>query len=508
MENDNDTNIAEFCAVTSATPQVAREFLQFADNSVDLAITLYLENGGTSLTTSTQGGQSTSTTTATRDESNNSLSANDSEVISNEALARQLQEQEDARRQRQQQQPSSDVRAPIAARTDILAGGHDGDGFDFSLGGFLGAGRRQQQQHGNAAAARPSVFNQGDSSGVGVSYRPTLSSASSSSNNNDDNRSSAPSPATVAATAKAKRLADLFRPPFDIMFRGGFEDARASAREQNKWLLVNVQDPTEFACQVLNRDLWSDGFVKDIVRESFVFLQYGNESAEGKRYLTLYPVQHYPHVSIIDSRTGELAKTWEKQLSPTDFMMEVTEFLEQHSPEAAKSMTMKKPRQNLSDMSEEEQLQAAIAASTSDNNYNHTTSTHSSTNQSSPTMDDQHHKMNSDGDGTESDQAPTEGGSNPTSALDGIVPIERPETTDMANSTRIQFRLADGSRVIRRFLKSDPVRYLFEFIKWKVPETKGQAFELVFNRQQLIDVLDQNIQEAGLQNAAVNVQFA
>ncbi|ORZ19393.1 hypothetical protein BCR42DRAFT_409693 [Absidia repens] len=477
MENDNDTNIAQFCAVTSATPQVAREFLQFADNSVDLAITLYLENGGTSLTSSAQ--QDSTRTAAARDEPNNSNSASDSEVISDEALARQLQEQEDARRQRPERPPpASDVRAPIAARTEILAGGHDGGD-----GGFLR---------------------------MGASYRPVSSSSSS----NDD--SNAPSPATVAATAKAKRLADLFRPPFDIMFRGGFEDARASAREQNKWLLVNVQDPTEFACQVLNRDLWSDGFVKDIVRESFVFLQYGNESAEGKRYLTLYPVQHYPHVAIIDSRTGELAKSWEKQLSPSDFMMEVTEFLEQHSPEAAKSVTMKKPRQNLSDMSEEEQLQAAIAASTSDNNYNHTittttstsTSTYSSTNQS-PAMDDQHHKMASDGDGVESEQVPaTEDESNPTSVLDSILPVERPETTDMAHSTRIQFRLADGSRVIRRFLKSDPVRYLFEFIKWKVPETKGQTFELVFNRQQLIDVLDQDIQEAGLQNAAVNVQFA
>lgn len=32
--------------------------------------------------------------------------------------------------------------------------------------------------------------------------------------------------------------------------------------------------------------------------------------------------------------------------------------------------------------------------------------------------------------------------------------------------------------------------------------------QLVFNRQKLIEILDQDIQEAGLQNAAVNVQFA
>lgn len=125
-------------------------------------------------------------------------------------------------------------------------------------------------------------------------------------------------------------------------------------------------------------------------------------------------------------------------------------------------------------MSEEEQLQAAIAASTADSNYNPITSTNSSTHQS-PATDDQHHKMDSEGDGMEKDQEPA---TTTVSALDAILPVERPETTDMANSTRIQFRLADGSRVIRRFLKSDPVRYLFEFIKWKVPETKDQAFEV------------------------------
>lgn len=125
-------------------------------------------------------------------------------------------------------------------------------------------------------------------------------------------------------------------------------------------MLVNIQDQTEFSCQVLNRDLWSDKIVKEIIRESFVFLQvreglgiwksclflttfkYDCESPEGKRYLTLYPIGNYPHIAIIDSRTGidglkitanmfltvftvpkgERVKTWEKVLSPTDFVMD------------------------------------------------------------------------------------------------------------------------------------------------------------------------------------------
>ncbi|ORZ14100.1 hypothetical protein BCR42DRAFT_418046 [Absidia repens] len=555
MENDTDSDIANFCAITSATPQVARDYLQVSDNNLEMAITLYLENGGNTLTSSMQDTTTTTTTSApAANLSTDNITENNSpgnEVMSDEALARQLQDQEESRRRPAQQQ-SNEVRAPIAPRTEILtgAGGGDGSLFDMSmnyggggameglwgLGGAGGRGRRQQQQND-----RPSIFNQGDSSSMMTNSPINIvrsaaiaagaggSHSNSSSNSNNSSRSSSrhsplsASPTgggtyhnddggggdgsgsgSITSSARAKRLADLFRPPFDIMFRGGFEEARAAAREQNKWLLVNVQDPTEFACQVLNRDLWSDSFVKDIVRESFVFLQYGNETADGKRYLTLYPISHYPHVAIIDSRTGERIKFWEKQLEPTDFMMEVTEFLEQHSPEAAKSDTMnksKKPKNQLSEMSEEEQLNAAIAASLN-SSQEANTSLDGSTKNESPTTNN---SMELDGDDDNDDEdEPTAS----SSVLDSILPVKRQETTDIANSTRIQFRMADGSRVIRRFLKSDPVRYLFEFIKSHVPETQDQAFELVFNRQQLIDILDQGIQEAGLQNAAVNVQFA
>lgn len=37
--------------------------------------------------------------------------------------------------------------------------------------------------------------------------------------------------------------------------------------------MVNIQEAGVFACQVLNRDLWSDQSVKEIVKENFIFLQ-------------------------------------------------------------------------------------------------------------------------------------------------------------------------------------------------------------------------------------------
>ena len=45
------------------------------------------------------------------------------------------------------------------------------------------------------------------------------------------------------------------------------------AKAQTKWLMVNIQEAGVFACQVLNRDLWSDPGVKEVVKENFIFLQ-------------------------------------------------------------------------------------------------------------------------------------------------------------------------------------------------------------------------------------------
>lgn len=92
----------------------------------------------------------------------------------------------------------------------------------------------------------------------------------------------------------------------------------------------------------------------------------------------------------------------------------------------------------------------------------------------------------------------------------------------------------DGSRIVRKFNKVDPVRYIFEFVKAEVAEAETRPFEvcippspdypsvfththtdarspllqLVYNRQQLIDLIDKDIKEAGLENSAINFIFS
>lgn len=46
-------------------------------------------------------------------------------------------------------------------------------------------------------------------------------------------------------------------------------------KTQGRWLMVNIQNVQEFACQALNRDIWSNSAVKALVKDNFVFWQVG-----------------------------------------------------------------------------------------------------------------------------------------------------------------------------------------------------------------------------------------
>lgn len=88
------------------------------------------------------------------------------------------------------------------------------------------------------------------------------------------------------------------------------------------------------------------------------------------------------------------------------------------------------------------------------------------------------------------------------------MPVARDEPApDPKTTTRVQIRLSDGSRKIRRFNLTDPVRYLFEFVKSDIPEMQGKYFKIIsMDRKKLIDVIEQTIEEAGLKNASVLVE--
>ncbi|AOW06826.1 hypothetical protein B0I72DRAFT_133809 [Yarrowia lipolytica] len=484
----DDELISNFIAITTATTEKAERYLQVCDNDLERAVTLYLENDGADL-----GGA---------EPSGGSRAAADDDTDA-DAYARQLQEEEYANN-------GGEVREAIQRRTDTLVGGDDDDGFGGWQNDYL-------PQH---APGGPGTYRGTGSRPAGI-FSQRLRPADEDEDDmiiidsDDEEEDDDPYEANIRRqrtavdtgvqpsrmTAHQNRLAKLFQPPFDIMKILGFEDARRFAREQTKWLLVSIHDTTDFRCQVLNRDFWSDKAVKDVVRENFVFVQYDSDSPEGQYYTNLYPFDDFPHVAILDPRTGEQVKVWSKALVPADWMQDVYEFLSRYSLEKGHKNPIKtKTTKPVSRMTEEEQLEYAVRKSQG----------HDVDEEVEVEVDGKGKAKETevvDLDGNEADSAATgapEADSDEDKFL-AIIPDAPEEPPNEPDTTRIQLRLADGSRVVRRIRTSDPVRAIYAFVK-TLEKVQGTYFELTSAREKLFPKLDQTVEEAGLKNASILVE--
>lgn len=314
-------------------------------------------------------------------------------------------------------------------------------------------------------------------------------------------------------------LAEMYRPPFEIMSRLPWDVARQEGRDNERWVLVNIQDSSIFDCQVLNRDLWKDAGVRETVREHFIFLQYSKDDPRASPYLQYYfqgsnVSDNYPHIAIIDPRTGEQMKVWSGPpvIKAADFLMQLHEFLDRYSLKhnvrnpVAKRKPEKKEK-TVDAMTEEEMLEMAMRNSLGEGA------------QQPGKLGDPDEltrgtedvkgkgKVEVAGDVSMEDLSGTEAEATPFLSI----PSDRPHTeppADPATTTRIQFRHPSG-RVIRRFALSDTVQRIYEWLKAEPPleGKEGVEFELNAMGRNLIDLLGASIEEAGLKNGTVMIGY-
>ncbi|GMI39068.1 hypothetical protein TeGR_g8754, partial [Tetraparma gracilis] len=206
-------------------------------------------------------------------------------------------------------------------------------------------------------------------------------------------------PEGSASERKDKNLSDMFAAPKELMFHGPFQAARQAGKDSKRWLLVNIQSDADFACHALNRDVWGDEMVQSLVESGFVFWQQDKDkSDEARTYVERYHVQEYPHLAILDPRTGR--KIWSKEgwtmehpVTAESFLEIVMDFGDRNSfdkPPSAPPAPKSKPdssstttsssssspappapppsnKRAAADLNEDEALAAAIAASIGDN---------------------------------------------------------------------------------------------------------------------------------------------
>ncbi|KAI5358407.1 Putative UBX domain, UBA-like superfamily, Ubiquitin-like domain superfamily [Septoria linicola] len=524
----NDEEIATFTAFTSGTAEQAQRFLQLTDNNVEQAVELFFSNPDLG---NTAGGGSGGNAAAPSTSTNDPIqidSDDDDDVVEtgsrpaqhnfedDEAMARRLQEEMyggPGRSGGMGEGDDDEVRAPMARTTETLVGpGSYGGGFDVNDPGQMNAAIAEQLMRRNQRSrAAPGIFNQRDTRSIWNDDDPT----------DPDAHRRALSRATGGSSeqsAKASHLADLFRPPVDLITPLSLADARDEGKDLEKWLLVNVQDPSIFDCQVLNRDIWKNDQIRETIKEHFLFLQYNKDDPRGSDYVNYYFSNSrdneaaYPHIAIIDPRTGEQVKTWSGSPSPKapDFLMDLHEFLDRYSL----NMNQKNPvqtkrkesKKDISTMSEEEQLELAMQASMGAGSAAHKdedpdvlTKGANGKGKAPVTI--------TDDSAMDVDEAPVVKKDTPFSRISDSTPHEEPTSTDPKETTRIQFKHS-GGRIIRRFNLSDPVRRIYEWLKASPVEGHdGQPFELISLGKNLIDQLDTSIADASLKQGTVMVEF-
>lgn len=333
-------------------------------------------------------------------------------------------------------------------------------------------------------------------------------------------------------------LAEMYRPPTELIAPiRTWEGVRSFGKENNRWILVNVQDPNVFDCQVLNRDVWKNKQIQETVREHFVFKQYARSDPQAQGYVRLYFHAHdsdaaYPHIAIVDPRTGEQVKVWSGAPVPKapDFLMQLHEFLDRYSLAAgarnpvAVRRPERKPERDPDRLTEDEQLQLAMAQSLAAGGGGGEGERRAS----GPRSDDPDAltraaaESSASASASAAQTAPTTDSTTQNAEDDAqnaffaslpSTPHAEPPAND-PRATRIQFRHA-GGRVIRRFSLDEPVASVYGWLKGAAPsplgeERTGLAFELVSMGRNLQGAVEkgESVEAAGLKMGTVMVEFS
>jgi hypothetical protein len=329
-------------------------------------------------------------------------------------------------------------------------------------------------------------------------------------------------------TPKQQSLQSMFAPPTDLMFQGDFEMAKTAARSKGRWLLVNLQKNDEFSCHALNRDVWKDDYAKAVIGNSLVFWMDTVETNLGQRFATLYKVSSYPHVALIDPRTGEQSKIILSggTMTARDFVEKVQDYIQRHtiapfnsisdggggsgggsssssssssnnssSTDPSSVPTTTSSARQREEEEEEAELQAALAASMVDETSNATTTT-TNNNSAEP-----------------SPSPPVPPLVNVTDY--GVSPTEPDATsTPKEELTRLRIRLPSGKQLVRAFRKDNTVCNLFATVRVLLDEhgdavVCAQNFELRsgYPPKILSDSLENTLTDAKLENATVQVSM-
>lgn len=538
----DEENVANFCGITSCSPEQAAQYLRLTDGNLEQAIQLFFDSPGLADAPAAPSQPSAAASSAQNPinidsdddmhfdpapQGNAPSTRAQPGVEDDEAMARRLQEEMYGGGGGAAGGAGNDeIRAPIERRVETLVGpgsnwGPADDEEDLDAMVQEQLARRRTGMPQTSYIQFSDFADPSDEGRAGIFNQHTTHTNVWDNTTDSSTRRRELATATGGASeqsSKMNMLAELFRPPFEIMYQGSWEKARDMGKDEEKWLLVNIQDPAIFDCQRLNRDIWKNDDIKATVRENFIFMQYAKDDQRGQQYMNYYfhardSSDAYPHIAIVDPRTGEQVKVWSGPPipEPVEFHAQLHEFLDRYSlnvnaknPVAKRKSESKK--KDVGRMTEEEMLEMALQNSM-DNGKGPKDDDPDALTKSTDNIKG---KGKAEEVASEPPAEPEAAPSNPVfAAISAHAPHTEPTVTDPKVTTRIQFRGPSGRPIVRRFNLTDPVRRVYEWIKSDVPweGKQGAEFDLAFMGKNLLDHVDDTVEAAGLKGASVMVEF-
>lgn len=297
-------SVREFCQVTGSSEDIARTFLSACNYNLEMAVSLYIDDPNGALSRS-----STDECRSPIPQRNEQLLPID--VPLHFARVGNSHPLRTHRRAFVADDSGSSSEDDLIIGTEVKTnGGHNNP-----------SGNKSVQQSGNDPAL-PDRANQLYPSTVGR-CSSDATQISLESLNGAKNR----------APRKRKHLQQLYRPPVELLFNGTLSAAHHSARQKDQWILVSLHDEGCFECHLLNRDVWKDPNVFQLIKHNFTFLQIPVDSPEGLRYRSRYSyVQSASHIAILDALSGEQKIMWTHLKDPDTVNEVLSEFLKHSKP--------------------------------------------------------------------------------------------------------------------------------------------------------------------------------
>lgn len=201
-------------------------------------------------------------------------------------------------------------------------------------------------------------------------------------------------------------------------------------------------------------------------------------SPEGQIYSQRYHVHDYPHIGIIDPRTRRLLwkkEGWTQQNPMTAELFAETamDFCSRHSfdkppqaPRPSNAAASRPAKRPMHEMSEDEQLQAAMRASLQQ-----------ATGDADNDDENAEYEMEDDGDDEVEYVGSSTEDSKPKAKEEAPAPAPEPKEPSLldallamppgdepASGARIQLRMPDGKRSVRKFDPSESVKSIYAFV--------------------------------------------